>query len=515
MNKFSIFNFQFSSNELITKLRFLKLIRNWKSEIRNSRASGARSGQLSLQVLILGSIATILIAGFVLWARTYVTSVSRAGLKAQAFTIAEAGIEYYRWHLAHAANDFKDGNTTSTGPYIHPYYDKSGNTIGQFELVITAPATGTTIATIQSTGKVNTDSTIQKTIKVRMGLPSFARYSVAANSDIRFGEGTNVYGQLHSNGGIRFDGTAYNAVTSAKSDYDDPDHSGGNEYAVHTHVSPVDSLPPTAVPVRSDVFKAGRQFPVPSVDFAGITSDLAKLKTLATSTSGYYRGPTGGTYKGYEIVLKTNDTFDVYRVNTVNSPSTSCRNNSTQSDSYWGTWSVNSKTLLVSNVAFPANGVMFFEDDLWVSGQINTARLTIAAARFPVSASTYASITTNADLKYTNYDGQDVLALIAQRHVNVGLSSSDTIRIDAALIAQNGRVGRYHYASQCGTGYTRTAITSYGMIGTNERYGWAWTDGTGYQTRTITYDGNLLYSPPPSFPITTNQYDIISWDETK
>jgi hypothetical protein len=158
---------------------------------------------------------------------------------------------------------------------------------------------------------------------------------------------------------------------------------------------------------------------------------------------------------------------------------------------------------------------MFFEDDLWVSGQINTARLTIAAARFPVSASTYASITTNADLKYTNYDGQDVLALIAQRHVNVGLSSSDTIRIDAALIAQNGRVGRYHYASQCSTGYTRTAITSYGMIGTNERYGWAWTDGTGYQTRTITYDGNLLYAPPPSFPITANQYDIISWDETK
>lgn len=474
----------------------------------------ASPGQLSLQVLILGSIATILIAGFVLWARTYVTSVSRAGLKAQAFTIAEAGIEYYRWHLAHAPLDFKDG-TTSTGPYVHQYYDKDGDLLGHFALVITPPATGTTIATIQSTGRVNTDSTIQKVIRVKMGLPSFARYSVAANADIRFGEGTNVYGQLHSNGGVRFDGVAYNAVTSAKTDYDDPDHSGGNERAVHTHVSPVDPLPPTALPVRSDVFKAGRQFPVPAVDFNGITSDLANLKALATSTSGYYRGPTGGSYKGYEIILKTNDVFDVYRVNTVTSPSNSCRTNSTQSDSYWGTWTVNSRTLLASNVAFPANGVMFFEDDLWVSGQINTARLTIAAARFPVSASTYASITTNADLKYTNYDGQDVLALIAQRHINVGLTSSNVLRIDSALIAQNGRVGRYHYANQCGSSNTRSSITAYGMIATNQRYGWAWTDGTGYQTRTITYDGNLLYGPPPSFPITSNQYDIISWDEEK
>jgi hypothetical protein len=158
---------------------------------------------------------------------------------------------------------------------------------------------------------------------------------------------------------------------------------------------------------------------------------------------------------------------------------------------------------------------MFFEDDLWVSGQINTAKLTIGSARFPVSASTYSSITTNADLLYTNYDGTDSIGLIAQNHINVGLGSADTIRIDSAVVAQNGRVGRYHYASQCGTGYTRTKITLYGMIATNQRYGWAWTDGTGYQNRVITYDGNLLYGPPPNFPITASQYDIIKWDEVR
>ena len=89
MKKFSIFNFQFS----------------------NSRF--ARSGQLSLQVLIVGAIGTFLIMGFVSWTDTYVRSVSRSTNNSQAFTIAEAGIEYYRWHLAHAPQDFKDGNATS------------------------------------------------------------------------------------------------------------------------------------------------------------------------------------------------------------------------------------------------------------------------------------------------------------------------------------------------------------------------------------------------------------------
>ncbi len=522
MRQFSIFNFsakggsasggQFSNNDSILKLRHLKLFRNWKLEIKNSRARVACAGQLSLQVLIIGSIATVLIAGFTMWARVYVTNVLRGSLKAQAFTIAEAGIEYYRWHLAHAPQDFKDGNSVASSTYVHPYFDKNNNRLGQFDLTITAPASGTTIMTIQSTGKIDTDPTIKKIIKVKMGLPSFARYSVASNSNIRFGSGTDVYGVLHSNGGIHFDGVAHNVVTSAVSAYDDPDYSEPNAFGVYTRVSPQDPFPPAAVPVRNDVFMAGRQFPVPAVDFNGITANLSALKTLATSTSGYYRAGSGA--KGYDLLLKTNDKFDLYRVDSVTGLSGNCSNNSYQ-ESGWGSWSIASETLLASNVNFPANGIIFIEDDLWVRGQVNTARLNIAAGRFPVNASTYANITTNTNLLYTNYDGQDVIALTSQNNLNVGLFSDDVFKIDAALVAQNGRVGRYHYAPQCGSTATRSQLTSYGMIGSNTRYGWAWTDGTGYQTRTINYDGYLLYGPPPSFPTTASQYDIISWDEVK
>ncbi len=178
------------------------------------------------------------------------------------------------------------------------------------------------------------------------------------------------------------------------------------------------------------------------------------------------------------------------------------------------TWSISSQCL-IGNYAFPSNGLIFLEDDVFINGQIDNARLTIAVAAFPDSPSTRKSIIVNDDLKYTNYDGSDVLALIAQKDINVGLVSLDNLRIDSGLVAQNGRVGRHYYSSSCGSYYIRQIITLYGMIVTNQRYGFAYTDGTGYQIRNINYDGNLLYGPPPSFPLTSDQYVIISWQEVK
>ena len=169
----------------------------------------------------------------------------------------------------------------------------------------------------------------------------------------------------------------------------------------------------------------------------------------------------------------------------------------------------------------PTNGIFFFEDDLWVRGQIDGQRVTVASGFFPDNATTRTSITLNDNLLYTKYDGTDVLALIAQNNINIGMVASTTLRIDAAVIAQNGRVGRYYYrapgggSQRCSPYHTRSSITSYGMIGTNQRYGFAYTDGTGYQTRNLVYDANLLYGPPPGFPLTSDSYQIVSWEEVK
>ncbi len=485
-------------------------------------------GQLTIQVLLYGSIVILALTGFLIWTDSVITSVYLESDREQALSIAEAGVEYYRWHLAHAAQDFQDG-TGHAGPYVHNYYDRSGTLIGTYTLDITPPGAGSTIVTIKSSGKLTSNPDVTKVIQVRMGIPSFAKYAAVLNANVRFGQGTEVFGEIHSNGGVRFDGIAHNLVTSSLDQYDDPDHSGQKEFGVHTHVNPppatgVDNTvrtlesPPNPVPDRPDVFLVGRQFPVPAVDFAGITSNLSQMK-IDAQTNGFYR-PTSTTGLGYEIVLKTNKTFDLYRVNSLVTPPNYCTN--ANGEDGWGTWSINAESLL-GNYPMPTNNIIFIEDNVWVSGQINGSRVTIASARFPDNTSTRTSITVNNNLLYTKYDGTDVISLIAQKNINVGWASADTIRIDAALMAQNGRVGRYYYQgpttfptrSNCSPNQSKTAITLYGMLGSNQRYGFAFTDGTGYATRNLVYDSNLLYGPPPSFPLTTDAYKIISWDEIK
>lgn len=480
-------------------------------EISRSETTNRR-GQTSIEVLIFGTVAVFMLSSFLLWADVNIKAVGRGRNKALAFTIAEAGIEYYRWHLAHASQDYQDGTATS-GPYVHDFYDKNGKKIGEFTLDITPPPTGSTIVRVNSRGTLLADPSVEKIIEVRMGIPSFAKYAAVTSDNIRFGEGTEIFGAVHSNLGIRFDGLAHNLVTSAISEYDDPDHDDipnlpdPPEFGVHTHLQPIDPLPPAAIPSRTDVFAVGRQVDIPAVNFLGITHNLSEIKAAASS-SGVYVASSGS--KGYELVLKTNDTYDLYRVTSVKNPSLFC---SSYGVSGWGTWTINNKNLIRSG-SFPSNGLFFVEDDLWVRGQINDARLTIASGWLQ-DVSRETSIIINNDLTYTYYDGRDALALIAQKNINIGLESENDLRIDGALVAQSGRVGRYYYSWLCGSYYIRQNIYLLGMIASNLRYGFAYTDGTGYQTRSLNYDGNFLYGPPPSFPLTTDPYTIISWDEVK
>lgn len=502
---------------------------------KNTKRLGAIRGIILVNVLVFATIAIVITTALVQWGGTILLRETQLTNSQEAFEIAESGIDYYKWHLNNLPTDYYDGNASSTspGPYVHTFQDKDGNTIGQFSLTITPPQTGSTVVTVKSTGTSSSSPAVSRSIQAQFAIPSFAQYAVVANDNMNFGAGTVTYGPIQSNYGIHFDGTAHNIVSSSLSTYVDPDcvAAGGSnaqctEYAVYTDGDP---QPPTAQPADSSVFLAGKEYPVPTVDFVGITSNLNSLETIATAEkngSNVYNYTSSGA-QGYYIQLNTNDTFNLYKVNSLVSLSSSCSNNVTaEGESGWGSWTINSKTLYKSNVPFPSNGVIFFQDNVWVDGTINTARLTIAAG-IPGATSNYANITINNNLEYTNFNGEDVIGLIAQGNVNVGFESLDNLTIDAALVAQNGRVGRYYYSSSCTSPtdsnypansanryyYDRTTLNLLGMIATNQRYGFAYSDGTGYTNRNITYDDNLLYGPPPSFPLASSQYSTISWEE--
>ncbi|HEY4507659.1 MAG TPA: hypothetical protein VJJ47_02165 [Candidatus Paceibacterota bacterium] len=463
------------------------------------------------QILVIGAITVSVVTALAGWLGATLRQAKTAASRELAFQVAEAGVEYYRWHLAHAPSDFEDG-TGEPGPYVHDFLDRDGVKIGEFSLEITPPATGSTRVTIASTGTLvaTTTATTSRTVRVEMAKPSFARYSILSNANVRIGAGTVMNGPVHSNGGIRFDGLATNLVTSARDVYDDPDHSGGNEFGVHTHASPADPLPPAIVPSRPDIFQVGRQFPLPAVDFAGVAADLAGLKASAQSGGRYY---AASGKSGWHIILKSNSTFDLYKVTAKKTPPSGCYNDAGETG--WDTWEIKTEALQ-GNYAFPGNGVMFFEDFVWVEGAVPSgARLIVGAATFPDSASTRKSIIINKSITYGAQDGTAVLGLVAQNNVSIGLPSDNVLNVHAALIAQNGRVGRNHYRSACGASYVRSTINIYGAIASNLRYGFAWTDNTGYTTRNITYDANLLYGPPPEFPLSAEGYEVLSWENVE
>ncbi len=430
--------------------------------------------------------------------------------KEQALQIAEGGIHFYKWYLAHQL----DGRTASqvnafweAGTALGQSSDYVANfENGQYSIHVTPPDPSQTIVYIESTGWTTANPDMTRTIRVRLRRPSWSEDAVMSNEAVRFGEGTEVFGPMHSNNGIRFDGLAHNLITSSVDKYNDADHTGADEFGVHTHknVPPAtgttssfraNEAPPSAVSERLDVFEAGREFPVAPVDFNGVLGDLSLMKAEAlagTNGSRYFNN----VHQGRHIILKTNDTFDIRTVQSFNATTNEINN-------YTGAW---------ANYAIPDDGVIFVENNVWVEGTVNGRRVTIVAANL-ISAS-QKTMYVGKDIRYTNYDCTDMIGLIGQNDVEVYRQSNNILRLDASLLAQTGRVGRANYT---GGFAIRSTITVYGAIASNKRYGFAWADAmgnhvSGYQTRNLYYDNNLLYCPPPYFP-TGSQYTLDLWEE--
>lgn len=473
--------------------------------------SRTRSGSALAYGLVIMASVSILLTSILTFVTSQIKNSLYTNAKEQSFQIAESGIHFYKWYLAHNTDgrttqqiqDFWDSGTAlGVGTaYEADYEDPStGVVVGRYRLEVTPPEQGSTMVIARSTAWTTKYPANTRTLQVRFRRPSWSESAVLANDFMRFGAGTEVFGRIHSNQGIRFDGLSHNLVTSSVADFNDPDHSGGNEFGVHTHDSPTDPLPPAAVPARTDIFEAGREFPVTATDFNGVLGDLSYMKGEAQAGTGGNRY-FDNSDQGRRIILKTNDTFDVCKVASFSSTSngiTSYRRNSGG-----GTCASCSGSCL-SNYAIPQNGVIFVEDNVWLSGQVNGRKISVVAA--DLIGGPAPSVYIGNDIRYTNYDGTDIIGVIAQNDVEIIRDAETDLRIDAALLAQQGRIGMLHYP------ITKSVITVYGALATNERYGFAWTDGTGYQTRNLYYDNNLLYYPPPYFP-TGTQYAIDLWEE--
>ena len=460
----------------------------------------SQNSNLNRGSILIYTIVTIFIFSLVMLALvSYSTSqlrVTRGTVyKEQALQIAEAGVNYYQWHLAHFASDFWDGNASTTpGPYVHNYTDTdTGQVMGSYSLTITAPTVGSTVTTIKSTGWTNAYPNVTRTVTVRYGIPSLAQYAFLTNGDAWIGPDESINGQFFANGGIRFDGTGNAPIISAKSTYTCQSWSGSP--CPHNENGIWGSAPAST--------QAYWQFPQPNVDFLSITSDLSTMKSNAQS-SGIYLAPSSA--QGYSLVFKNDGTIDFYKVTSLKAAQ-----NGQDVNGVWHNTSLdyNARTFLY-NKAIPANGIIFIEDTTWVEGTVK-GRAMVAAAKLPYSAATAPSIIISKSVVYAAKDGTNSLGLIGQQDVLISYASSDSLEIDAALIAQNGSAQHYYWS-----GDTKTLITIYGAVASFGTWTWTWVSGggnclSGYCNTSTTYDANLLFSPPPSFPLSASGYQQLSW----
>ncbi|NMB57447.1 hypothetical protein GYA19_05960, partial [Candidatus Beckwithbacteria bacterium] len=296
--------------------------------------------------LLLIAISFILVIYGILFLLTNQLSLTyRQGSYDSALYLAEAGIEYYRWHLAHAPNDFTSGQGE------HDFKDPQGEIIGKFNLEIETPTNGSSIVTIRSTGWLNNYPEAKRTIRVQYGIPSLTKYSFLSNASSWYGSGITVHGEIHSNNGIRMDGINTSIVSSVQKEY---------QCGTETGCSPTQKKP--GVWGSGPNFDLWR-FPSTPVDFDSVFFDLAEMKNSAIS-HGLYLNKSGA--QGYHLVFKANGTFDVYKVN--------------QTDSFHAYTThegcrrlyLNIRTQnFIRNYTVAQKPIIFVEDNTWVDGTVN------------------------------------------------------------------------------------------------------------------------------------------------
>jgi len=464
-------------------------------------------GFMGVFTIILGTIGS-----YVLTQATY----GRALLAREvALNVAESGLEYYRWFLAHNPSIMVSGTGLVT-PYTYAVNDPEGSSVGDAEVSASANTQCGAVQWVDLTsrGVASANPGFPRTLSARYMQPSVAEYSYIVNTNVWAGPDRTIRGLYHSNGGVRMDATHNSDVTSAA--------------ATWNCTSSYNCNP--AQPNASGVVGGGSNpalwtYPVPTVNFAAISVDFTDLRTKTQTQGGIHYGPASGSVndRGYHLVFNPSGTVTIYRV-------TSTTGKPSQSSQYgWGTeYSIINNQTPLGTFTIPSScALMFFEDRVWVEGTVN-GKVTIIAAT-PDDSGTSPDVYLNNNILYAAYDGTNGLTVVAERSVLIPLVVPDAMEIHGIFIAQSGHYGRDFFTNssswplsqRVGSAYAsyvmQTQLTTVGTVVSNGRTGTSWNCSgsycSGFQTRFDYYDQQLAFSPPPFTPIVSTDYKFALWRE--
>lgn len=462
---------------------------------------GNNAGYLLVLVLIFGSIFFVGVTAFVNYIVTQGQLQVHTYERARALAVAEAGLDYYKWFLAHYPTDIQDG-TGVAGPYVHTYADPEGADIGEFSLDISsATACGEIYAVdITSTGKVYSTPTLSRTVYGRYALPTVAEYAYIINSNLWAGADRTITGPYHTNGVVRMDGTNNSTVSSGQESWVCDGSLPCDPYWYgHTFGGVYGDGP------NSNLWS----YPTPPINFTGLTVDLSGMQNKAQNSGGLYFGPSGKS--GYHLTFKANGTVDVYKINS--------KENEPKGYA-WGKYlNIIKSEQFLGNYTIPtACSVIYVEDQIWLDGVVK-GKVTLAAADVDTTGID-PSIILNGNITYADDDSG--LLAIAEYDVLVGLVVPNDMVLNGIFVAQNGHFGRNHYDTSMPNAWEtyiyRNSLTINGTIVSNGREGTKWVSwngvwASGFNIRYNSYDRNLVSDPPPLTPNTSDTYRFIEWRE--
>ncbi len=444
----------------------------------------------------------------------------------QALQIAEAGLEYYKWYLAHNPNQDSEMRTVE---YKDP---QSGTRIGEFIINSTANKQCGDIMNrdITVTGKADMDIRFTRTIGARYMNPSVANYSYIFNSGVWMGSGSNTIGPLHSNQGIRMDGAHNTVVSSAVSTWTCDSTFGCSPTQLKPGVWGEGGTPSLW------------QYPRNVIDFSQMNIDFADMKTKAQNGGRYFPSVSNGAgNKGYRIVFKSNGTFDIYRVDSA-TYNWGWQNGFMVTRDYH---TITSETF-IGNYTVPSScSLIFVEDQVWVEGVVS-GKVALVAADLVNNYNP--DIILHNNLVKAGGAKNNGITVIAENNILISAQSPEDLNIEAILVTPNGRIGRNHYVETPGHYYASTDgyvydfmymsgvgnkqdLGTYTINGTsvsNERVGLAWTYGiykgswwsytyeiqtSGFANRINSYERALALDPPPFAPSASLVPYYISWQE--
>ncbi len=340
----------------------------------------------------------------------------------------------------------------------NPNYWVTNETLGPHDIedgtwtVTAAPPEADTPLTLRSVAVIPAIPAT-RTIVATVRFPTYADYMFVTDADINIGRDAVIDGKVRANGDVDNAGRVTGRVSSA-----------GNV-------------------TGSGTFEDGYEEDQPVVDFAQVTADLADIRTVAED-AGTYFDPSGS--RGYRVTVN-GTSVQVERVTNV---------------SGGGTLTTN----YVRTLTIPSEGVLYFNDTIWVSGTYG-AKVTIASSE---------DILIPDHIRPTGMDTRFTMGLIARDNVIVPsyyTAMPSRLEITAAMLAQSGSISADYQ-----TGTTKAKATITGSMAYRTYSGFAVYSGntviSGFREREYNYDPRLDFDPPPMYPqIKDGSLKVNTWIE--